>query len=107
MKHLNKKSSAVLQKLIDCMSDPTYAKTMGSFAKIEKADSCFMPVSIEKLHHIPTFDNHIGIHQEVFEYSDVDGRPVKYNPSLLNDLVEFANMWMLNINEQQELGVEV
>ena len=57
MKHLNKKSSAVLQKLIDCMSDPTYAKTMGSFAKIEKADSCFMPVSIEKLHHIPTFDN--------------------------------------------------
>ena len=58
MKHLNKKSSAVLQKLIDCMSDPTYAKTMGSFAKIEKADSCFMPVSIEKLHHIPTFENH-------------------------------------------------
>ena len=144
MKHLNKKSSAVLQKLIDCMSDPAYAKTMGSFAKIEKADSCFMPVSIEKLHHIPTFDNHIavshtyvengdlmrdpemefvskdgkfhpisfrqdnmGIHQEVFEYSTVDGRPVKYNPSLLNDLVEFANMWMLNINEQQELGVEV
>ena len=49
----------------------------------------------------------MGIHQEVFEYSDVDGRPVKYNPSLLNDLVEFANMWMLNINEQQELGVEV
>ena len=31
MKHLNKKSSAVLQKLIDCMSDPDYAKTMGSF----------------------------------------------------------------------------
>ena len=61
MKHLNKKSSAVLQKLIDCMSDPTYAKTMGSFAKIEKADSCFMPVSIEKLHHIPTFDNHIAV----------------------------------------------
>ena len=60
MKYLNKKSSAVLQKLIDCMSDPAYAKTMGSFAKIEKADSCFMPVSIEKLHHIPTFDNHIA-----------------------------------------------
>ena len=60
-----------------------------------------------KFHPISFRQDNMGIHQEVFEYSDVDGRPVKYNPSLLNDLVEFANMWMLNINEQQELGVEV
>ena len=71
MKHLNKKSSAVLQKLIDCMSDPAYAKTMGSFAKIEKADSCFMPVSIEKLHHIPTFDNHIAVSHTYVENGDL------------------------------------
>ncbi len=59
MKALNEKSSKVLRKLIDCMNDPNFAKTLGSYAKIGKPDSCYMPVSVEKLAHIPTFDEHI------------------------------------------------
>jgi hypothetical protein len=144
MKALNEKSSKVLRKLIDCMNDPNFAKTLGSYAKIGKPDSCYMPVSVEKLAHIPTFDEHIvvshtyeregdlirdpemefvskdgmfypityrqddlGIYQQVFTFSDIDGRPIRYKARLMADLAEFANQWMLNINCQQQLGVEV
>ena len=144
MKALNEKSSKVLRKLIDCMNDPNFAKTLGSYAKIGKPDSCYMPVSVEKLAHIPTFDEHIavshtyeregdlirdpemefvskdgmfypityrqddlGIYQQVFTFSDIDGRPIRYKARLMSALAEFANQWMLNINCQHQLGVEV
>ena len=144
MKALNEKSSKVLRKLIDCMNDPNFAKTLGSYAKIGKPDSCYMPVSVEKLAHIPTFDEHIvvshtyeeqgdlmrdpemefvskdgmfypityrqddlGIYQEVLTFSDIDGRPIRYKARLMSALSEFANQWMLNINCQHQLGVEV
>ena len=144
MKALNEKSSKVLRKLIDCMNNPNFAKTLGSYAKIGKPDSCYMPVSVEKLAHIPTFDEHIvvshtyeeqgdlmrdpemefvskdgmfypityrqddlGIYQQVFTFSDIDGRPIRYKARLMSALSEFANQWMLNINCQHQLGVEV
>jgi len=144
MKALNRKSSKILRKLIDCMNDPKFAKTPGSYAKIGKPDSCFMPVSVEKLFHIPTFEEHVvishtyetqgdlmrdpemefvskdgkffpitfrqdnlGIDQQVFQYSDLDGRPVRYNSRLMAHLAEFADQWLLNINRQQNLGVEI
>ncbi len=144
MKALNEKSSKVVRKLIDCMNNPKFAKTLGSYAKIGKPDSCCMPVSVEKIAHIPTFDEHIavshtyeregdlirdpemefvskdgmfypityrqddlGIYQQVFTFNDIDGRPIRYKARLMADLAEFANQWMLNINCQQQLGVEV
>ena len=144
MKALNEKSAKILRKLIDCMNDPKFAKTLGSYAKIGNPDSCCMPVSVEKLDHIPTFDEHIvishtyeeqgdlmrdpemefvgkdgkfypityrqdnlGIDQHVFLFSDMNGRPIRYHSRLMADLTEFANQWLLNINDQQHLGVEV
>jgi hypothetical protein len=142
MKHLNQKSAKILKALFDSMNDPRYVKTPGSYAKLDNGGPCIMPVSVEKLCHIPTFDEHfvvshtyeqngdlmrdpemefvlkddkyypityrqdnLGIMQEVLEYRDSDGTPVRYKPKLQRDLVEFANMWMQNINEQQHLGV--
>ena len=142
MKHLNAESTRIIRKIYDYMNDPEYAHTLGSYAKIDNGGNGFMPVSVEKLFHIPTFDEHfvishtyeqngdlmrdpemefvikdgkyfpitfrqdnLCIMQEVLVCRDSDGTPVRYNATLQHDLVEFANMWLININAQQHLGV--
>lgn len=49
----------------------------------------------------------LGMMQEVFEYRDSDGMPIKCGAALQQKLAEFADMWMVNINEQQHLGVSL
>lgn len=61
MKHLNAESTRIIRKIHDCMNDPEYAHTLGSYAKIDNGGNGFMPVSVEKLFHIPTFDEHFVI----------------------------------------------
>lgn len=140
MKHLSKNATKIIRKIYDSMNDPKYFQTRGSYARIDNSDGNYMPVSVEKLFHIPTFDDHFvishayelngdlmrdpemefavkdgeffpitfrqddcSILQEVLIYRDSDGKPIRYNPRLQKDLVEFAEMWMQNINIQQKL----
>lgn len=144
MKHLNAEATRIIRRIYDYMNDPEYAHTLGSYAKIDNGGKSFMPVSVERLFQIPTFDEHfaishtyeqngdlmrdpemefvvkdgkyfpvtfrqdnLGIMQEVLVYRDSDGTPVRYNQTLQRDLVEFGNMWMININEQQHLFEKV
>lgn len=144
MKHLNAEATRIIRRIYDYMNDPEYAHTLGSYAKIDNGGKSFMPVSVERLFRIPTFDEHfaishtyeqngdlmrdpemefvvkdgkyfpvtfrqdnLGIMQEVLVYRDSDGTPARYNQTLQRDLVEFGNMWMININEQQHLFEKV
>jgi hypothetical protein len=47
-------------------------------------------------------NDYAGIYQEVFSF-DEDGNPETINPKLQSDLTTFANQWMKNIQEQQNL----
>ena len=137
MKSLNKNATIIIQKLLACINNPKYARTMGKYVKIN--NSSYSPVSVEKLMDIPTFDTHfvishtivlngdlmrdpemefvtrngkyypityrqdyLGIMQEALIYTN-DGTPIKYRPDLMRDLAEFANEWMLNIEQQQHI----
>ncbi|UKI34496.1 MAG: hypothetical protein L6W00_14640 [Lentisphaeria bacterium] len=137
MKSLNKNATIIIQKLLACINNPKYARTMGKYAKINNSN--YSPVSVEKLMDIPTFDTHfvishttvlngdlmrdpemefvtqngkyypityrqdyLGIMQEALIYTN-DGTPIKYRPDLMRDLAEFANEWMLNIEQQQHI----
>ena len=140
MKSLNKNATIIIQKLLACINNPKYARTMGKYAKINNSN--YSPVSVEKLMDIPTFDTHfvishttvlngdlmrdpemefvtrngkyypityrqdyLGIMQEALIYTN-DGAPIKYRPDLMRDLAEFANEWMLNIEQQQHIMKE-
>ena len=46
-------------------------------------------------------NDYLGINQEVFRYKD--GKTTHINPELQSDLITFANTWMKNIQEQQEI----
>ena len=46
-------------------------------------------------------NDYLGIDQEVFHYKD--GKPTHIKPKLQSDLTTFANSWMKNIQEQQEI----
>ena len=137
MKSLNKNATIIIQKLLACINNPKYARTMGKYAKINNSN--YSPVSVEKLMDIPTFDTHfvishttvlngdlmrdpemefvtrngkyypityrqnyLGIMQEALIYTN-DGTPIKYRQDLMRDLAEFANEWMLNIEQQQHI----
>lgn len=137
MKSLNKNATIIIQKLLACINNPKYARTMGKYAKINNSN--YSPVSVEKLMDIPTFDTHfvishttvlngdlmrdpemefvtrngkyypityrqdyLGIMQEALIYTN-DETPIKYRPDLMRDLAEFANEWMLNIEQQQHI----
>ena len=137
MKSLNKNATIIIQKLLACINNPKYARTMGKYAKINNSN--YSPVSVEKLMDIPTFDTHfvishttvlngdlmrdpemefvtkngkyypityrqdyLGITQEALIYTN-DGTPIKYRQDLMRDLAEFANEWMLNIEQQQHI----
>lgn len=137
MKSLNKNATIIIQKLLACINNPKYARTMGKYAKINNSN--YSPVSVEKLMDIPTFDTHfvishttvlngdlmrdpemefvtrngkyypityrqdyLGIMQEALIYTN-DRTPIKYRPDLMRDLAEFANEWMLNIEQQQHI----
>ena len=140
MKSLNKNATIIIQKLLACINNPKYARTMGKYAKINNSN--YSPVSVEKLMDIPTFDTHfvishttvlngdlmrdpemefvtrngkyypityrqdyLGIMQEALIYTN-DGTPIKYRQDLMRDLAEFANEWMLNIEQQQHIMKE-
>ncbi len=140
MKSLNKNATIIIQKLLACINNPKYARTMGKYAKINNSN--YLPVSVEKLMDIPTFDTHfvishttvlngdlmrdpemefvtrngkyypityrqdyLGIMQEALIYTN-NGTPIKYRPDLMRDLAEFANEWMLNIEQQQHIMKE-
>ena len=140
MKSLNKNATIIIQKLLACINNPKYARTMGKYAKINNSN--YSPVSVEKLMDIPTFDTHfvishttvlngdlmrdpemefvtrngkyypityrqdyLGIMQEALIYTN-NGTPSKYRPDLMRDLAEFANEWMLNIEQQQHIMKE-
>ena len=59
MKSLNKNATIIIQKLLACINNPKYARTMGKYAKINNSN--YSPVSVEKLMDIPTFDTHFVI----------------------------------------------
>ena len=46
-------------------------------------------------------NDYLGIDQEVFRYKD--GKPTHVNNQLQHSLTEFANQWMRNIDDQQEV----
>ncbi len=46
-------------------------------------------------------NDHLGINQEVFRYQD--GKPTHIKPELQSDLTTFANTWMKNLQEQQQI----
>ena len=140
MKSLNKNATIIIQKLLACINNPKYARTMGKYAKINNSN--YSPVSVEKLMDIPTFDTHfvishttvlngdlmrdpemefvtrngkyypityrqnyLGIMQEALIYTN-NGTPIKYRPDLIDIRIEFANEWMLNIEQQQHIMKE-
>lgn len=72
----------------DLMSDPdmTFVKAI---------DGNYYPLSYQQ-------DN-LGIYQEVVAEYDEAGNILKYKPRLQADLVIFANQWMRNIKDQQNL----
>lgn len=47
-------------------------------------------------------NDYVGLYQEVFDFSE-DGNPETIKPKLQSDLTIFANQWMKNIQEQQNL----
>ncbi len=58
--------------------------------------------------YYPAFFRQDGIpngEKEVFIYDD-QGNIKQFKPRLMNDLKNFANMWMENINVQQGLGIK-
>jgi hypothetical protein len=73
----------------DLMSDPDMVFLQGASGK-------FYPISYQQ-------DN-LGIYQEVIAETDSQtGTPTKIRPKLSRDLAAFANQWMKNIKDQQQL----
>ena len=70
----------------DLMADPEMTFTI--------VDGKYYPISFK--------NDYVGLYQEVFGYNE-DGEPEAIDKKLQSNLTDFANQWMKNIKEQQEL----
>ena len=136
MKCLNTRAKLIIQQLYEAMFHEPYMLTEGSYAKINN-NPAFMSVVIEKVGKLPGYGEVISIahygeqcgdlmadpemeftiiggdyypisfrndylckHNSIFENDDI-------NLPLQHDLTTFANKWMRNIAEQQNLTILV
>lgn len=131
MKCLNTKAKLVAQKLYEAMYNEPHMKQEG-YAKIDTTSSMPVSVElvgeipgygnvISIAHYgelmadpemtfviiqgdyypISFRNDYLAINQEVFRFKD--GKPNHIKPELQSDLTTFANTWMKNIQNQQEI----
>lgn len=136
MKCLNTRAKLIIQQLYESMFHEPYMLTEGSHAKINN-NPAFMPVVIEKVGRLPGYGEVISIAHYGEQSGDLmadpeieftiiggDYYPISFrndylckhnsifeddgiNLSLQHDLTTFANQWMRNIAEQQNLTILV
>ena len=123
MKCLNTRAKLTIQKLYEAMYDSRYMIEEGIYARIDN-NPAYMPVVVEKVGNLPGYGEIISIahygkqngdyypisyrndylccQQDVFTL-DNEGKPEKINKILQDHLTIFANHWLWNIAEQQNL----
>ena len=132
MKCLNTRAKLIIQQLYEAMFQEPYMLTEGSHAKINN-NPAFMPVVIEKVGRLPGYGEVISIAHYGEQSGDLmadpemeftiiggDYYPISFrndylckhnsifdddgiNLPLQHDLTTFANQWMRNIAEQQNI----
>ena len=132
IKCLNTRAKLIIQQLYEAMFRESYMLTEGSHAKINN-NPAFMPIVIEKVGILPGYGEVISIAHygeqsgdlmaaPKMEFSIIGGDyyPISFrndylcknnsifeddgiNLPLQHDLTTFANQWMRNIAEQQEI----
>ena len=132
MKCLNTRAKLIIQQLYEAMYHEPYMQTEGSHAKLNN-NPAYMPVVVEKVGRLPGYgevisiahygeqngdlmadpemeftivggdyypisfrNDYLGKHSSVFEDDGIN-LPLQY------DLTTFANQWMRNIAEQQNI----
>ena len=131
MKKLNKKSTQTMNKMVEMLEE--------GYVKIDKCNSAFMPVSIEKIfesnrykifsvaHYFEQYGDLMAAPEMCFIYSKtlglyfpsyykqdnlgieqesvlMEGDEIKgYRVKMQADHTQFANMWLGNIRNQQNL----
>jgi hypothetical protein len=125
MKPVNKESKQVIEKLVSMMKD--------GYLKLDNSGGVYMPVVVEQLSGNQVSFAHYGEQNgdlmadpemifwkhkgewfpvyylnhwagaEIWSVQFQNDEPVKINKALQRDQADFANLWMMNIKEQQEL----